>query len=195
MNVLINKLPTALKVDGEIYKINSDYRTCLKIMLAWEDKELSPLEKQVVMLKLLYKNKIPQNTSEACKLAVKFLNCGEEEKEESVTGNCGRLYSFEKDAKFILTAINQTHGINLERENPHWWIFVFMFTDLKEDCFFQRILYLRRQKQLGKLTKDERKIWNSMPDVLDLDYGNPTDDDENMQEFLSKLNGGENNDI
>lgn len=192
MNVLIDKLPIALKVAGDTYKINSDYRTCLKIMLAWEDKELSVLEKQAVMLALLYGDNIPQNSVEACKMAIKFLNCGEVQNGESVTANCGRLYSFEKDAKFILTAINQTHGINLEKENPHWWMFVYMFMDLKEDCYFQKILYLRRQKQAGKLTKEERKIWSSSREILELDFCNPTDNDENMQEFLSVLNGGEN---
>lgn len=195
MNVLVNHFPTAVKVNGEIYKINADYRTCLKIILAFEDSELSNAEKQWIMLKLFYGENIPPDISAACKTAVKFLNCGEEETEESVTGNCGRLYSFEKDAKFILTAINQTHGINLEQENPHWWMFVYMFMDLTEDCYFQKILYLRRQKKLGKLTKEEREIWNASREILELKENNSVDNDENMQEFLNALNGGENSEL
>lgn len=192
MNPLVTKLPTALKVDGEIYPIHSDYRTCLKIMLAFEDKELSIFEKQSVMLRCIFGDNIPENTAEALRLAVKFLNCGEESNtnEEPVTQQCGRLYSFDKDAQYILTAINQTHGINLERENPHWWLFVYMFMDLKEDCFFNRILYLRRQKQKGKLTPDEQKTWYEMRDILDLESENPAESDDNLNEFLTALNGG-----
>lgn len=190
MNPLIEKLPSALRVDGKVCPIRADYRTALKIMLAFEDKELSDFEKQAVMLSLLYEE-IPENTAEACRMAVKFLNCGEESaNEESVVSNCGRLFSFEKDAKFILTAINQTHGVNLERENPHWWMFVYMFMDLKEDCYFNRILYLRRQKQKGKLTHEEQKIWNASKEILGLDYENQADDDENLNTFLEQLNGG-----
>lgn len=191
MNPLVTKLPTALKVDGTIYPIHSDYRTCLKIMLAFEDKTLSIFEKQSVMLSLLYGENIPPNVGEAMRMAVKFLNCGEEStNEESVATKSGRLYSFEKDAQYILTAVNQTHGINLERENPHWWLFVYMFMDLKEDCFFNRILYLRQQKQKGKLTAEERKTWNEMRDILELSSENPVDSDENLNQFLNELNGG-----
>lgn len=195
MNALVNHFPTSVKVNGEIYKINSDYRTCLKILLAFEDNELSNTEKQWIMLNLLYGENIPSDITAACRIAVKFLNCGEEENEESVTGNCGRLYSFDKDARYILTAINQTHGINLENENPHWWMFVYLFMDLKEDCYFQKILYLRRQKKLGKLTKEEREIWNASREILELDEKNPVDDDENMQEFMKALNGGDNDEL
>jgi len=66
-----------------------------------------------------------------------------------------------------------------------------MFMDLKEDCFFNRILYLRSQKQKGKLTPDERKTWDKMRDVLELETENPADADENLQAFLQELNGGE----
>ncbi len=192
MNPLIDTLPTAVRVDGEVFPIHADYKTCLKIMLAFEDRELNLFEKQSVMLTLLFGERIPENTAEALRLAVKFLNCGEESSEkESVTEHCGRLFSFEKDAQYILTAVNQTHGVNLERENPHWWKFVYMFMDLKEDCFFNRILYLRSQKQKGKLTPDERKTWDKMRDVLELETENPADADENLQAFLQELNGGE----
>ena len=45
MNPLIDTLPTAVKVDGEVFPIHSDYKTCLKIMLAFEDRELNIFEK------------------------------------------------------------------------------------------------------------------------------------------------------
>ena len=191
MNPLVTKLPTALNVDGTIYPIRSDYRNCLKIMLAFEDQALCDLEKQSIMLSLLYGENIPPNIGEAARMAVKFLNCGEEsENKGSVAHSCGRLYSFEKDAPYILTAINKTHGVNLERENPHWWMFVYMFMDLKEDCFFNRILYFRQQKQKGKLTAEEYKTWNELRDILELSSENPVDFDENLNQFLTELNGG-----
>ena len=65
-----------------------------------------------------------------------------------------------------------------------------MFMDLKEDCFFNRILYLRRQKQKGKLTPDEQKTWYEMRDILDLESENPAESDDNLNEFLTALNGG-----
>lgn len=189
MNPLIQKLPKAVNVDGVRYEINSDFRNCLKIMMAFEDKELLPPEKQVIMLKLLFGENIPPNIENACRTAVKFLNCGEEITEETESAPSGRLYSFEKDAKFIFTAINQTHGIDLESiDYMHWWKFCWLFMDLKEECFFSRIIYLRRQKKKGKLTAEEWGMWKAAQDVFDLEE--TFDDDETMKEFLKAWQGG-----
>lgn len=190
MNPLIQKLPTAVKVDGLRYEINSDFRNCLKIITAFEDSELLPQEKQLIMLKLLFGDNIPPDLEQACRVGVKFLNCGEEieeSKESAAFG--GRLYSFEKDARFIFTAINQTHGIDLESiDYMHWWKFCWLFMDLKEDCFFSRMIYLRQQKRKGKLTPEEWRVWKAAENIFDL--GKDDEDDETMKEFLKAWQGG-----
>lgn len=108
------------------------------------------------MLRLLYKE-IPPDTQKACELAVYFLNCGEE-KEGEAGSPARRIYSFAKDAKYIYSAIRQTHGIDLETvKYLHWWKFCYFFLDLDPDCMFQQMLHLRQQKQQGKLTKEERR--------------------------------------
>lgn len=68
---------------------------------------------------------------------------------------------------YIRAAIQKTHGVNL-RECPdmHWWKFIDMFMDLDETCVFSRMLQLRSQHSKGKLTKEEKKLWNSMKDIL-----------------------------
>lgn len=192
MNPLTQRLPKAVIVDGVRYGINSDFRNCLKIIMAFEDRNLAEFEKQEIMLRLLFGEEIPPDLEKACHTAVKFLNCGEENngKEESAAYG-GRLYSFEKDAKFIFTAINQTHGIDLENiDYMHWWKFCWLFMDLNEDCFFSRMLYLRSQKNKGKLTREEWQIWRSAQDVLSLEEFDDTGDDETMKEFLKALNNG-----
>lgn len=190
MNPLIKKLPTAVKVDGVRYEINSNFRNCLKIITAFEDSELLPQEKQFIMLKLLFNDNIPPDLEQACRVGVKFLNCGEEIKEsEESAAFSGRLYSFEKDARFIFTAINQTHGIDLESiDYMHWWKFCWLFMDLKEDCFFSRMIYLRQQKKKGKLTPEEWRVWKAAENIFDL--GKDDEDDETMKEFLKAWQGG-----
>lgn len=190
MNPLIQKLPTAVKVDGLRYEINSDFRNCLKIITAFEDSELLPQEKQLIMLKLLFGDNIPPDLEQACRVGIKFLNCGEEIEESKESAACGgRLYSFEKDARFIFTAINQTHGIDLESiDYMHWWKFCWLFMDLKEDCFFSRMIYLRQQKKKGKLTPEEWRVWKAAENIFDL--GKDDEDDETMKEFLKAWQGG-----
>lgn len=193
MNVLLDTFPTKIEVNNKTYNINSDFRNCLKIMLAFEDPELTLAEKFYIMCNLLYDDEIPEeDKEEAYKQAIKFLDCGEERKEDnSIEENGVRLYSFRKDAKYIYNAIKVTHKIDLETvEYTHWWKFVYMFLDLDKDCFFNQIIYLRRQKSKGKLTKEEKQIWVEMRQILDLNY----EEEQEESEFEILLKAGEKND-
>lgn len=167
MNPLLDAFPTAVRMQGRIYPINADFRNCLRIMLAFEDDGLMPHEKQEVMLQLLYKER-PPDDMEACRKAVLFLDCGETT--DDGAGEPGpRLYSFTKDAKYIYSAIRQTHGVDLETVDfLHWWKFCWMFLDLREDTTFQVMVSLRRKRAEGKLTKEERTLWYRMEHVLEL---------------------------
>lgn len=169
MNPLLSHFPTALSVGGAVYPIDADFRTCLRILLAFEDDALLPFEKQAVMLRLLYKERPPDDMPEACRKAVLFLDCGEMPSESEGGASGQRFYSFAKDAKYIYSAIRQTHGVDLETVDfLHWWKFCYMFLDLREDTAFQGILTLRRRKADGRLTKEERDLWYRFEDVLAL---------------------------
>lgn len=190
MNILLENCPTAVEINGIEYDINTDFRVGINIMLAFEDPELTLYEKQLIMLNLLYP-KIPKNIKKAVEMAVKFLNCGEDSK-SSAADREERLYSFEYDAKYIYSAIKQTHGIDLEQTDYlHWWKFVYMFMDLREDCFFSRILYYRRQKSKGKLTKEEAEYCNRIRDIIELPVHYTEQEKEIEAEFMRLLREGE----
>jgi hypothetical protein len=190
MSILTDRLPTAVEVDGKVYEFDTDFRTCLTVILAYEDPALTTYEKHLVMLDLLYKE-IPRNIQEAARLGVKFLNCGDDPEEGTGTGDdVGRLYSFEKDAKYIYSAIKQSHGVDLEEiDYLHWWKFCYMFLDLKEDCFFNRLIHLRRQKILGKLTKEERELYYKIRDIVDLPDFKTVEEQAAADEFMRLLRG------
>ena len=162
MSVLTEALPTSVEVDGRRYPIRSDYRVCLRIMEAFEDDALTSAEKQTVMLYLLYPE-IPENAAGACEAA--------------------------KDARYIFTGVLQTHGVDLENiEYLHWWKFCYLFMDLREDCFFSRIVYYRTRRDKGKLTPEEREYCRSIRDILDLPR--PPEDTAVEDEFMRLLRGG-----
>lgn len=196
MNILTDKFPTKTIIDGKEYNLNTDFRTCLKIILAFEDDELLDYEKVEVMLKNLYGDDIPFNTNEAIKKAVLFLDCGEQEKEKKVGTQdvSSRLYSFSKDAKYIYSAIKQTHNIDLETiEYLHWWKFVYLFLDLNPECFFCKIIDLRNKKKKGKLSKEERKLYIQLYDILELNNKPKFSEEEQAEidEFMALLNSSE----
>ena len=186
MNALLTKFPTKIRIDDIDYEINSDYKNCLKIILAYEDESLMSSEQNYIMLKRLYKI-IPENIEEAIEKGIKFLNCGEEKK-NTITDADKRVYSFEKDSKFIYSAVKQTHDVDLESiEFLHWWKFVFLFMDVNKDCTFSYLISLRSKKAKGKLDEYEKKAWFSMREIVDLDYVSPEDEEED--EFFKEWNG------
>ncbi len=188
INILIDKLPQSVTIDGAEYPVNSDFRACLIIMMAFEDYTLTDLEKQAVMLNILYPY-IPENTQAAIDAAVWFLDCGEEN-EGARNGAGMRLYSFSKDAKYIYSAIKQSHGVDLETiEYLHWWKFAYMFLDLDKDCFFSQMLYYRKQRAKGKLTKEEAAFYNEIRDILELPQYHSQEELEAEDEFMRLLNG------
>lgn len=183
MNTLVNKFPTKIKVGNKIYPINCDFRNCLQIILAFEDDELTLEEKYYVMLIRLY-GEIPKDSNIAIEKGILFLDCGEEQRE--ISDSEKRLYSFEKDSKYIYSALSQTHDIDVESiKFLHWWKFVFLFMDTGNDCMFNNIISLREKKNSGKLSPEERKTWMKLRNILDLDY---IEDDEEESEFMKKWN-------
>ena len=71
--------------------------------MAYEDQELTIQEKHFIMLSLLYDH-IPQDIEKGILQGIKFLNCGEESKDDNYKP---RVYSFKKDSKFIYSAVSQ----------------------------------------------------------------------------------------
>lgn len=184
MNVLANKFPTKIRIGDRIYEIDADFRNCLKIILAFEDDELTIEDKYEVMLCRLYKQ-IPDDIVEAVRKAKLFLDCGEKAEEKPASQ---RVYSFQKDGQFIYSAVKQTHQIDLEEvEFLHWWKFVFLFSDINSDCAFANMVHLRDKKNRGKLSKEERAVFNKSRAILDLNYTNEPTEEE--RDFLRRLKG------
>lgn len=194
MNILVDKFPTKTMIDDKEYTLNTDFRNCLKIMFAFEDKELF-IEQQIeIMLELLYgKDNIPDNIEKAVEKAILFLDCGEKENDKNKSENSRRVYSFNKDAKYIYSAIKQTHNIDLENiEYLHWWKFVYLFLDLDKDCFFCKLIDLRNKKNKGKLTKEEKNLYVELYDILEIENAiqYTEEEQEEIDEFMKLLKGG-----
>lgn len=168
MNILTSSLPTKIKVNNHVYEINYDYRTIINIILAFEDDELTNDEKIYIMLKQLYKDEVlEEDMEDAIVKGIKFIDCGNDYSTNKVSN---RVYSFNKDANYIFTGINSTHHIDIdEKPNLHWWKFVSFFMDMSSECMFGELIYYRTRKAEGKLTKEEKKQYEKIKDLVDLE--------------------------
>lgn len=185
-NILFEQLPDAVEINGQLYQIDTDFRASLRVILAFEDEELAPLEKQVILIDNLYPEK-PDDLEKAFELGVLFLNGGEAGGKDD--GPAYRLYSFGKDGPYIFAAFKQTHGIDLDKEQMHWWKFMALFMDLGSETTFCQLVSLRQRVKSGKATKEEYRAAREMGDVFNLPEFDDRTDEEKAQadEFFRQV--------
>ena len=193
MNILVDELPEAIEINGIEYAVNSDFRTGLGCILDMESSDLTDEEKCILLLRRIYGDVIPEDGETAIKLAVKFLDGGKEPpEEENPFADNTRLYSFEKDSALIYAAFRQTHGIDLQKVDLHWWQFLALFQDLGADTGFCNLVNLRRRVNSGEATKEERKYALKLGDafeVVDPSEALTETDNENVTLFELLSNG------
>lgn len=186
MNILTDTLPESVVIGDKDFAIRTDFRTCLKTIMAFEDPDLTPQEKASILLSNLYPV-VPSDTAQAMAQANLFLNGGKVSEEEGEPSP--RVYSFSKDANFIFAAFRQTHGIDLQKTTLHWWEFLALFMDLGSETTFCQLVSLRKRIKTGKATKEERRAAREMGDLIDV----PEFDDRTLAEkeaeaeFLRKI--------
>lgn len=167
MNILTDELPSAVVVDGEEVPINTDFRSSLLAIMAFEDEDLTQSERAAILLRNLYGDAVPANVAEAIRLAMKFLNGGEDSGGDEVSPL--RLYSFAKDASLIYAAFMQTHGVDLETANMHWWKFLALFMDLGQETTFCQLVGLRKRIKDGSASKEDRKLYREIYDIAHIE--------------------------
>lgn len=168
MNLLLDRLQTSITVSGRRVALNTDYRYALRTITAFEDNSLVMSERYAIALANLLTRTVPEDArAEAVAELLKFIN-GPVERGEDDEAPQYRLYSFSKDAGYIYAAFNQTHGIDLESVNMHWWKFLTLFMDLGADTVFCQLVSLRKRVKSGQASKSEREAAREMGSAFDV---------------------------
>ena len=186
---MIGSLPTSLTVNGNEYKIRSDFRVGILILQAFMDDNLTRQEAITIMLQCLYEDydNIPVNDlTEAAQQAVWFLNCGDTIAKPQTHAP---LYNFEQDEQMIFSAINKVAGKEVRAlDYLHFWTFIGYFNELEEGTF-STVLSIRSKKQKGKkLEKWEKEFYNNNKELVNLKH-QYTDSEQEDIEALEELLG------
>lgn len=164
-NILLDPMPDFLLVDGEQIPIDSGFRTWIQF-----DEELfwsrEPIEKRVyAALEICYGGRIPADIPGAVRAAMEFYANDHDileepqEKTETAPGRFARGsrgYSFAYDAPLICAAFRAQYGIDLTKDELHWWHFKALFEGLSEDNKICRIMEIRGM-DLSRIKDKEQK--------------------------------------
>ncbi|MCC8043920.1 MAG: bacteriophage Gp15 family protein [Clostridiales bacterium] len=157
---MIWELPDSLMINGTERAIRTDFRDILKILVAFEDPDLEPEEKEYICLYILYADydDIPkEDYAAAYKAAISFIDNGAENDTPSP-----RTMDWEQDANILFPAVNRVAGFEVRSvEYLHWWTFTGYFLEIR-DSVYANVLSIRQKKAKGKkLEKWEKEFWNT----------------------------------
>jgi hypothetical protein len=168
MNILLDALPTEYKG----YKINTDFRTGIKLSNIFSSYYESEEDQLDDAIDALWGSGVPTAVSEDKGIDIDyplifetinwFMNCGNldtkpKKKDKDKKEVEDIPYDFDIDANFIFSAFYQQYGIDLTETNMHWFKFVALFSSL-QDTVFSRIQEIRTQDLSEISDKKQRSL-------------------------------------
>ena len=157
-NILLDILPK----EYEGYLINYSFRTGILISQALSDIETfkddddGRMERLFTGFNLLFGKGLPP-----FKIALNglkwFMSCGASENKEINSKNSNEYFSFDADKDRLFSSFMVKYGINLNRDDLHFFEFIALFNDLSKTSF-RNVVDLRQMnnKELKKFSKEDR---------------------------------------
>ena len=150
-------LPTNLDVNGQIYDINTDFRTWVRVECILQDKAIVDELKLPIICRTLGLFDFPIEEQEALWEAIMgFYFCGKKPKETFTNTNGKQGYRFDYDMDLIYAAFLQQYNINLLGAKLHWFEFMALFNGLTDETMLVRIIGYRT-RDISKLKGEEKK--------------------------------------
>ncbi len=150
-NVMLDELPA----DWHGYPIDISFRTGIQIMQCLQDEEYEENERIYQALSLLfYSDEMPllEEAMQGLEWYLSEYNHDNHKKEKSKV----LAFDFDVDQWRIYTAFLKQYGIDLNKANLHWFVFMGLLTNL-EECSFTRVVDIRCKKLDAKMQQKERK--------------------------------------
>ena len=171
---MIGALPETLTVGGVGYPIRTDYRNVLDVFEAFQNPDLTDVEKWEVAIYMMFEcfscyddafesakagflvegTDKPFQVDEAMKQISWFISAGQQESIVELP-----VYSWQKDEQMIFSAVNKVAGREIrELDYLHWWTFLGYFNEVGEGTF-SFIVGIRSKLNHGrKLEKHEKEF-------------------------------------
>lgn len=172
MNILIDKLPTSVVIDGVEYKINSDFRTSILFSLLMEDEEVNEQDKILGALQLYY-DVIPSNINSAIDEIINFYLCNEINNITSSSSEKNKsnkkVLDYDIDSNYIYSAFLTQYNIDLQDiEYLHWWKFKAMLDSLNDDLMLCKIIKFRSIDVSKIQDKEQKKYYQKMQKMYEI---------------------------
>lgn len=166
----MNKNPEYVEIEGKLYKINTDFRYAIECDRIARDETIGDLERALAIIYTLFGEEginSQEHYEKLLNLAKKYLSCGKEIENTNEEPDM----DFIQDYSYIKTSFRSDYGINLEKEQMHWWEFFDLINGLSNSelgncCVLNRVRNLRNYdvsqikdaKERQKIIKAKEKV-------------------------------------
>ncbi len=183
----MRKYPTKVEVDGKVIPIDTSFRTALRCMEVVDDDSISDEERAFAIIYLLTDDIPKVNLSKLLLVLKKYLQCGEDNPRQI---SKQRDMDFEQDEKFIISSFMFDYGIDLNKEDMHWWRFVDLLNGLSSDCILSRIRDIRTMDiSIYKDAKTRERILKARQQVaLKIKHKETEEEKEHLAKFEAHFN-------
>ena len=167
--------------NGKKYKINTSYRVALKCDDIYKDDTIGDYEKNLAIIYILLGEKAindRKNFPEIIELISKYLSCGKE-----VTRDNYKIPSmdFVQDEGYIKASFMSDYGIDLNKDDMHWWKFFDLLQGLTESSVLNRVRSIREEPLSGKKGKELSK-WIEVKKQVELKM-KKTEEEKELDKF------------
>lgn len=153
MRKLYESLPDSVTVNGKRYKLYLDFKNVLRMLEIIGQDDLTPAARDWYALRCVLKKNPPRKYQDLLAAVMRLL-FGTNKKTDGE-----RLTSFEQDADLIRAAFWQEYGINLYRDDLHWFEFQALVQNLPSGNRYTDVIGIRAQETptANKYNQKERE--------------------------------------
>ena len=143
----MNNYPEYAEIDGEKYKINTDFRYAIECNRIAEDESIGDFERALAVIYVLFGEKginAYEHHEKLLRVAKKYLSCGKELENTNEKPDM----DFIEDYDYIEASFQSDYGMDLEDKEIHWWKFMNLMNGLSNSemgncCVLNRVRNLR----------------------------------------------------
>ncbi|WP_455492803.1 Gp15 family bacteriophage protein [Eubacterium sp.] len=153
-------------------KINTDFKVALRCFEVLNDDTIGEHERALAIVYLLF-NVIPpyDELNEYTRQSIKFLQCGEEPKENAQEEYSKRDIDMVLDMQYIRPSFMANYHIDLNKTDLHFWQFCELISGLTENSLLNRVRSIRtanineyKGEAKDKMLKAKQQV--ALPNVM-----------------------------
>ena len=183
-NVLVDDFLDFVTLYGEKYPVFTSFKNWVKISVLLETKGLKDAKAVAEMLKLCYREKLPQNIGSAVMGMMAFLNGDTDISVSSDKKKAKKLYSFSVDANQIYASFYSKYNIDLANSDMHWYKFCALFEGLAEENPFATLIRIRTIDETEIKNANKRRKIKELKTRYDLKTNTEIDVAENISSLF-----------